>query len=71
MYLVEVSWRDELRSMGVARRCGVEELEDLLRRWRLRWFGHVERRTWEEPLGRIMDFVVDGRRFGERPCRRI
>ena len=43
-YMAGVTWRDDIRSVEVARRCGVEELDVVLRRRRLRWFGHVKRR---------------------------
>ena len=38
-----VTWEDGLRSEEVAERCGVETLDVLLRRRRLRWFAHVKR----------------------------
>ena len=66
-YMAGVTWRDGLRSEEVAERCGVETLDVLLRRRRLRWFGHVKRRGQEEPLGRILDLEVDGRRPRGRP----
>ena len=39
----------------------------LRRRRRLRCFGHGKRRGQEEPLGRIMELEVDGRRQRGRP----
>ena len=41
--MAKVRWQDRVSSEGV-QRCGVEDLEDRLRRARLRWFGHVKRR---------------------------
>ena len=61
-YMAGVTWRDRLRSEEVAERCGVDTLDVLLRRRRLRWFGHVKRRGQEEPLSKIMELEVDGRR---------
>ena len=66
-YMAGVSWEDRLRSQEVAERCGVETLDVLLRRRRLRWFGHVRRRGQEEPLGRILELEVTGRRPRGRP----
>ena len=40
-----------MRSTEVARRCGVNELGDVLRVRRLGWFGHVVRREETEILG--------------------
>ena len=37
-----VTCRDGLKSEEVAERCGVETLDVLLRRIKLRWFGHVQ-----------------------------
>ena len=42
-------------------------MDVLLRRRRLRWFGHVRRRDQEEPLGRILGLEVAGRRPRGRP----
>ena len=66
-YMAGVTWEDGIRSEEVAERCGVEPLDVLLRRRRLRWFGHVKRRGQEEPLGRILGMEVTGRRPRGRP----
>ena len=66
-YMAGVSWRDAVRSAEVAARCGVRELDDVLRARRLRWFGHVERRGDGEALGRIRNLEVPGRRPPGRP----
>ena len=66
-YMAGVTWRDGLRSEEVAVRCGVEMLDVVLRRKRLRWFGHVKRRGQAEPLGKIMELEADGRRPRGRP----
>ena len=42
----------------------METLDALLRRRKLRWFGHVRRRGQEEPLGRILELEVTGRLRG-------
>lgn len=62
-----VSWRDELSNEDVARRCGVEELNDVVRRGRLRWFGHVKRAGEGGAMGRAMGVRVEGRRSQGRP----
>ena len=46
-YMAGVTWRDRVRSVEAARRCGVRELGDVLRVRRLGWFGHVVRRGGE------------------------
>ena len=66
-YMAGVAWQDRVSSEEVARRCGVEVLENVLRRRRLRWFGHVKRRDEEDPLRRVGELVVEGRRPPGRP----
>ena len=66
-YIAAVSLLDHVRSEEVADRCGVEPLEVVMRRRRLRWYGHVRRRDEQEPLGRIMELTVEGRRPPGRP----
>ena len=55
------TWKDGLRSEEVAKRCGMETLNVLLRRKRLDLYGHVRRRGQEEPLGKILELQVTGR----------
>ena len=66
-YMAGITWRDHVSSAEVADRCGVELLEGVLRRRRLRWYGHVARRDIEEPLGNILNFEAPGRRPPGRP----
>ena len=62
-------WQDRVSNEEVQRRCGVEDLEDRLRRARLRWFGHVRRReeghihVWR----RAVELEVVGKRMVRRP----
>ena len=66
-YMAGVSWQDQVSSVQVASRCGVEVLENVLRRRRLRWFGHVKRRDEGDPLRRVGELIVEGRRPPGRP----
>ena len=66
-YMAGVSLRDGVRSEEVARRCGVDGLEMVMRERRLRWFGHVRRKEEDDPIRRVMDLEVDVRRPGGRP----
>ena len=67
MYMAGVTWRDRVRSVEVARRCGVRELGDVLRVRRLWWFGHAVRREETEILGKTQHVVAPGRRPPGRP----
>ena len=66
-YMAGVSLRDRVRSEEVARRCGVDEVEMVMRKRRLRWFGHVRRREENDPIRRVVDLEVVGRRPRDRP----
>lgn len=61
-YLAGVSWRDMLSSEEVARRCGLREIDVVLRKSRLRWFGHFARRGEDVSLARVRNVVALGRR---------
>ena len=65
-YMAGVTWRDRVRSVEVAR-CGVRELDDVLRVRRLGWFGNVVRREETEILGNTQKVVVPGQRPPGRP----
>ena len=45
----------------------MKEFAVILRERRLRWYGHVVRRTEEEPLYRVNEVEVDGRIPRGRP----
>ena len=66
-YMAGVTWQDRLSSEEVASRCGVDQVEDMLRRRRLRWYGHVKRRPETDPLSRVTNLNVAGRRPPGRP----
>ena len=60
--MAKVTWRDRLSSAEVATKCGLKEIDILLRKARLRWSGHVERREEDEALARIGRVEVPGQR---------
>ena len=68
-YMTGVSLSDRVDSAEVAGRCGLKQLEVVLRERRLRWFGHVKRRTEEEPIHRVLNVAVEGPRPRGRPRR--
>ena len=70
-YLAGVSLRDRVRSEEVVRRCGVDKAEMVMRERRLRCFGHVRRREEDDPITRVVVFVVDGRRPRGRPKKTL
>ena len=46
----------------MARRCAVDAVETVMREWGFRWFGPERRREEENPVRRVMDLEVEGRR---------
>ena len=66
-YLTGVSLLDRVRSADVAKRCGLDEIQDVMRRRRLQWYGHVQRRGEGEALSIVRDWEVEGRRPRGRP----
>ena len=40
--ILGVSWRDMVRNEEIRKRTGLERLDDILSKRRLRWFGHVQ-----------------------------
>ena len=66
-YMAGVRLQDHVPSSAVAERCGLRQINDVLRIRRLRWYGHVRRREDGEALATIRDWTVDGRRPRGRP----
>ena len=54
-----VKWQDRFTSEKVRRRCLVENLEHILRKTRLRWFGHVKCRDVNSILTSVMELEVE------------
>ena len=59
-YMAGVSWQDQISSLEVADRYGVDLLEHVLRKRRLRWCGHVKRRYESDPLNKVTKLNVSG-----------
>ena len=55
---------EELRRM-----VGVEAITPVIRSGRLRWYGHVMRKSDEDWVKKCMEFKVEGRRPVGRPIR--
>ena len=66
-HMAYVRWEDRVSNDEVRRRCGVENIIDILRRSRLRWYGHVKRREDDHILRRALVMDVDGVRPRGRP----
>ena len=62
-YMTGVTLADRVASEEVTRRCGVKPVLTIVREYRLRLFGHVQRREGKGMLGEVMKLEV----FGVRP----
>jgi len=61
---------DRVRNETVRERLKVEKITDRVRRSRLRWFGHVERRDENYVGRRTMNMAIPGKRKRGRPRKR-
>ena len=66
-WMCSVSLRDRVPSEELRARLGITSIVDMLRRNRLRWFGHVERMAADNPASRCRFAVVDGNVGRGRP----
>ncbi|KAL3342476.1 hypothetical protein AABB24_026480, partial [Solanum stoloniferum] len=55
---------DKIRNEVIREKVGVASVVDKLREARLRWFGHVKRRSADAPVRRCEVMVVEGTRRG-------
>ncbi len=66
-FMAGIRWQDRVSREDVANRCGVENLEAVLRREKLQWFGHVKRGGEDTVLEVLERLEVEGRRPVRRP----
>ena len=59
--------RDRVTSALVLERCNLKSINNQLYKRRLNWFGHVARRSLEEPLGIVYRMEIPGRLPPGRP----
>ena len=65
--MANIRLRDRVASSVVLERCKLTSIEKQLHKRRLKWFGHVVRRTEEEPLGKVYRMEIPGRIPPGRP----
>jgi hypothetical protein len=65
-----VTLKDKMRNEHVRGSLRVAPIADKMREARLRWFGHVERRSEGHVIRRIQTMVVEGKRRRGRPAKR-
>ena len=65
-----VTLKDMVKSVVIASRVGVDDLEEHLRQKRLRWFGHTVRRNTEVEIKKVFEMKIVGQRKRGRPVKR-
>ena len=70
--MLNVMWEDKMKNEEILKRCGIEKLDNEIRRRRMRWYGHVMRedenllrRAWRwgiklRKLLHLEDLIRDG-----------
>ena len=65
-WICEVTLRDKVPTVERRRRLGIEGVVKVMRRGRLRWFGHVERKEVGDWVSACGSLEMAGSRGGER-----
>ncbi|XP_057532968.1 uncharacterized protein LOC130810861 [Amaranthus tricolor] len=60
---------DRIKNQELRDKLGVAPIFGKMRENRLRWFGHVQRKTFVAPMRRVESIIVEGKRSRERPRR--
>jgi len=60
-WMCGVTLKDRISSEELLSRVGVEPVDDVVRRGRLRWFGHVERKSEDDWVKRCLELEIAGK----------
>ena len=66
-WMCGVTLRDKVPTVELRRKLGIEGVVEVMRRGRLRWFGHVERKADGDWVSACRNFEVAGSRGRGRP----
>ena len=66
-WMCGVTLRDKVLTVELRRRLGIEGVVEGMRRGRLRWFGHVERKKVDDWVSACRNLEVAGSRGWGRP----
>ena len=66
--ILGVIWREQIKNEDIRKRTSMEKMEDMLKRSRLRWLGHIHRSDNERFSKQALDWTPTGwRRKRGRP----
>ena len=66
--ILGITWRDKITNDTVSERTGMQKMEDILRRKRLRWLGHIYRMDENRISKQVLKWSpADGRKKSGRP----
>ena len=66
-WMYGVTLRDKVPMVELRRRLGIEGVVEVMRRGRLRWFGHVERKEVDDWVSACINLEAAGSRGRGRP----
>ena len=67
MYVCRVSLRESKTNAELRESLGIKDIDEVMRRSRLRWMGHVLRKDKDDWVRRSMKMVIKGKRGAGRP----
>ena len=66
-YMCGVSLRDRKTNAELRKSLGIKDIDEVMRRSRLRWMGHVLRKDKDDWVRSSMEMVIEGKRGVGRP----
>jgi len=69
-YIHGIRYEDHVRNEDIRSQAKVREISVEMRKKRLQWFGHVQRRDEKVDIKRVCEMRVEGKRKRGRPKRR-
>jgi len=65
--ILHVSWKDKITNKIIRERTGQDKLENIIRKKRLNWMGHVARMNSDRRANQVMNWTPEGKRGRGRP----
>ena len=60
---------DRIRNQDFRDKLGIAPIAEKMRENRLRWFRHVQRKTFDVPVRRVASIIIEGKRSRGRSRR--